>query len=81
MAINVIPRDSGTGPEPVGRHTSGGFPPASGSGKVSESRAQLPGNDKGNPVSTGNGGIKTSLRIKNAGCKDAPGLEKTVNLF
>lgn len=81
MAMNVIPRDSGMGQEPVGRRTGGGFPPARGSKTVSESRAALPGNDKGNPVSTGRGGIKASLRIKNAGCKDAPGVEKTVNLF
>lgn len=81
MATNIIPRDSGMGQEPVDRHTGGGFPPARGSRAVPESRAALSGNDKGNPVSTGNGGLKTSLRVKNAGCKDAPGLEKTVNLF
>lgn len=59
----------------------GGFPPASGSGKVSRSRAVLPGDDTGNPVSTGRGGIAASLRVKKAGTKDAPGKEKTVNEF
>jgi len=30
-------------------------------------------------VSSGNGGIKTSLKVKAAGAKNAPGLEKNVN--
>lgn len=30
-------------------------------------------------VSTGNGGIPASLKIKAAGTKDAPGIAKTVN--
>lgn len=33
------------------------------------------------PVSTGNGGIPKSLKVKAAGTKDAPGLEKNVNAF
>lgn len=33
------------------------------------------------PTSTGKGGIPASLKIKAAGTKDAPGLEKNVNLF
>lgn len=33
------------------------------------------------PTSTGSGGIPKSLKIKAAGTKDAPGLEKNVNLF
>lgn len=57
------------------------FPPAQGQRVLTEANTALPGNDKGNPVSTGRGGIKASLRIKNAGSHDAPGTEKTVNIF
>lgn len=32
-------------------------------------------------VSTGNGGIPASLKIKAAGSKSAPGVEKNVNAF
>jgi len=32
-------------------------------------------------VSTGKGGIPNSLKIKAAGTKDAPGVDKTVNKF
>lgn len=32
-------------------------------------------------VSTGGGGIPASLKVKAAGTKDAPGLEKNVNAF
>lgn len=81
MAITLTPGDSGMGPEPAGRNTGGSFPPSRGTRVLREAEAALPGNDKGNPVSTGNGGIKTSLRVKNRGSHDAPGTEKTVNLF
>ena len=66
--------------QPVGRNTGGGFPPARGSKQVSEKSVALPENDKGNPVSTGNGGLKSSIKLKNAGIKVSPGLEKNVNL-
>lgn len=65
----------------LGTRTGGGFPPARHNGSVSASRAELSGNDTKNPISTGRGGIKASLRMKNAGTKDTPGTEKTVNLF
>ena len=81
MAITLTAGDSGMGPEPVGRRTGGGFPPARGTRVIREGVAALPGNDKGNPVSTGRGGIPTSLRLKKAGTHDAPGTDKTVNLF
>ena len=32
-------------------------------------------------VTTGKGGIKAGLKIKNAGTKNAPGFDKTVNTF
>jgi hypothetical protein len=32
-------------------------------------------------VSTGKGGIPASLKVKAAGTKDAPGVDKTVNKF
>jgi len=32
-------------------------------------------------VTTGNGGIKASLKVKAAGTVNSPGLDKTVNLF
>lgn len=54
-----------------------GFPPAKGNQKPSKP-AQIV--DLG-PVSTGNGGIKMSLRVKAAGTKNAPGLPKDVNTF
>lgn len=59
------------------------FPPSKGNKSVSESQAALPGNDQGNPVSTGNGGIKKSLQVKAAGTKNAPGAgpNKDVNTF
>jgi len=81
MSINTMPKDTGWGQEPVARNTGGGFPPARNSRQVTEANAALPGNDKGNPVSSGNGGIPASLRIKKAGTKDTPGTEKTVNTF
>lgn len=81
MAISYRAGDSGMGPEPIGRNTGGGFPPARGRKGYTENSVALPGNDKCNPVSTGKGGIKASLRVKNAGSHNAPGVEKTVNLF
>jgi hypothetical protein len=54
------------------------FPPAKGSG--SPKNVNLPGNDQGNPVSTGSGGIPASLKIKAAGTKNSPGVERDVNL-
>lgn len=58
-----------------------GFPPAKGKKSVSPAQVNLPGNDTGNPVSTGKGGIPASLKIKKAGTKDTPGVDKTVNEF
>lgn len=80
MAFNVdTPSDNPS--ETPFRNTSGNFPPAKGNRKLTEADVALPENDKGNPVSTGNGGIKTSRRIKNRGTHDTPGVEKTVNYF
>jgi hypothetical protein len=36
-------------------------------------------NENGGPTSTGKGGIPNSLKVKAAGTKGAPGIEKTVN--
>jgi hypothetical protein len=51
------------------------FPPAKGTKKASIPSYDCP------PVSTGKGGIPASLKVKAAGSKDAPGVEKKVNLF
>lgn len=52
------------------------FPPKS----ASQSAPSIPVKNCG-PTSLGNGGIPASLKVKAAGTKDAPGLEKNVNLF
>lgn len=52
-----------------------GFPP-----KKANVKPNIPSYDCP-PVSTGNGGLAKSLKLKNAGTKNAPGNEKTVNLF
>lgn len=56
-----------------------GFPPAKGNRPNPPTPPQVTG-ERG-PISTGNGGIKASLKVKAAGTKNAPGLDKTVNLF
>lgn len=55
-----------------------GFPPAKGNQKPTNP-PQVTG-ERG-PISTGNGGIKTSLKVKAAGSMNTPGVDKTVNLF
>jgi len=55
-----------------------GFPPLKGGRSNPPSPAQVTG-ERG-PISTGNGGIKASLKIKAAGTVNSPGLEKNVNL-
>ena len=55
-----------------------GFPPLKGNRTNPPDPSQVTG-ERG-PISTGNGGIKASLKIKAAGTKDSPGLEKNVNL-
>jgi hypothetical protein len=54
------------------------FPPASGSKKSVSQPANVV---SVGAASTGNGGIKTSLKVKAAGTKNTQGVEKTVNLF
>jgi len=54
------------------------FPPLK-SNKQPVSPPQVTG-ERG-PISTGKGGIKASLKIKNASIVNAPGVEKNVNLF
>lgn len=51
-----------------------GFPPKKASKKP---KGKSPGDYS--TTTTGKGGIAASLRVKNAGTKDAPGVEKTVN--
>lgn len=50
------------------------FPPKSGGNSKSLKVAENA------TITTGNGGIPASLKIKNAGTVNAPGLEKNVNL-
>jgi hypothetical protein len=54
-----------------------GFPPAKGNQKPAQP-TQVTG-ERG-PVSTGTGGLKTSLRVKAAGTNNYPAVEKNVNL-
>lgn len=51
------------------------FPPKKGNNPNPPNPPQVTG-ERG-PISVGNGGIPASLRIKAAGTKNAPGLEKT----
>jgi hypothetical protein len=53
-----------------------GFPPSKGNKSVSQASVTLPSN----PVPTGKT-IEQSLKVKAAGTKDAPGVEKNVNCF
>jgi hypothetical protein len=53
------------------------FPPAKGSSK----RSAPPVAPEVGPVSTGKGGLKFTLKVKAAGTTNAPGVDKTVNLF
>jgi hypothetical protein len=57
---------------------SSGFPPAKSNKSVSQASAALP--NASNPVPTGKT-IDQSLKVKAAGTKDAPGVEKNVNCF
>jgi hypothetical protein len=54
------------------------FPPKKGNHSSPSAPAQVTG-ERG-PVSTGNGGIKTSLGVKAAGTKNTVGVDKNVNL-
>jgi len=79
MAMNYGYSDEPS--QQLGTRTGGGFPPASGGkgmGDVHYAKGAVP---KVGPTSTGKGGIAASLKVKKAGTQDAPGLEKTVNLF
>jgi hypothetical protein len=53
-----------------------GFPPK----KASKSAPAVLADPIPGPVSTGGGGIPASLKIKAAGTKNAPGVERDVNL-
>jgi hypothetical protein len=58
-----------------------GFPPAKGNSNANQYPNSNPNQMDSTPTSTGNGGIKASLKIKAAGTQDAPGLDKNVNQF
>lgn len=57
-----------------------GFPPAQGNSKPAQNPNGNPNQMNATPTSTGNGGIKTSLKVKAAGTVDTQGVEKNVNL-
>lgn len=51
-----------------------GFPPAKGNKPHPPNPTQVTG-ERG-PTSTGSGGLKSSIAVKNAGIKPSPGIEK-----
>jgi hypothetical protein len=57
-----------------------GFPPAKGNSSHVQNPNGNPNQMNSTPTSTGNGGIKASLKVKAAGIVPSPGVEKNVNL-